>query len=118
VSNIQAIVDRVEIEALRGEFTDARMMRDHDRFASLFTPDGAWRMPHIDVELVGREEIRAGIGMVSGTTSCTSNPLRCRARRRAPRAARTNRPGGPTASRSAGPSIFDITSAMLCQQFL
>ena len=45
MSNLQAIADRVEIEALRGEFTDAGTMRDYDRFASLFTPDGAWRMP-------------------------------------------------------------------------
>jgi ketosteroid isomerase-like protein len=45
---------------LRAEFTDAGMMRDFDRFASVFAPDGAWRMPHIDVELVGRSEIRAG----------------------------------------------------------
>jgi hypothetical protein len=37
------------------------MRRDYDRFASLFTHDGAWRMPHINEELVGREEIRAGI---------------------------------------------------------
>ena len=60
------ITDRVEIEALRAEFTDAGMMRDYDRFASVFTPDGAWRMPHIDVELVGREEIRAGIERLQG----------------------------------------------------
>jgi hypothetical protein len=31
--------------ALRGEFTDAVMIRDYDRFASLFTQGGAWRMP-------------------------------------------------------------------------
>lgn len=55
---LQAIADRVEIEALPGEFTDAAMMRDWDRLASLFTHDGALRM---HVELVGREEIRAGI---------------------------------------------------------
>ncbi|WP_026875822.1 nuclear transport factor 2 family protein [Jiangella gansuensis] len=61
MSDLQAIADRVEIEALRGEFTDAGMMRDYDRFASLFTPDGTWRMPHIDVEFVGRADIRAGI---------------------------------------------------------
>jgi uncharacterized protein (TIGR02246 family) len=61
MSDLQAIADRVEIEALRGEFTDAIMMRDYDRFASLFTPDGAWRIPYVNVELVGREEIRAGI---------------------------------------------------------
>jgi hypothetical protein len=35
MSNLQAIADRFEIEALRGEFTDALMMRDYDRFASL-----------------------------------------------------------------------------------
>jgi ketosteroid isomerase-like protein len=61
MSNLQAVADRFEIEALRGEFTDAGMMRDYDRFASLFTQDGAWRMPHIDVEFVGRDEIRAGV---------------------------------------------------------
>jgi hypothetical protein len=36
------------------------MMRDWDRFASLFTHEGAWRIPDGNVELVGREEIRAG----------------------------------------------------------
>src|SRR5262249_14316848 len=40
MSDFQAIADRVEIEALRGEFTDAAMMSDYDRVASLFTPDG------------------------------------------------------------------------------
>jgi hypothetical protein len=56
--DLQAIADRVEIEALRGEFTDA-VMTDRARLASLFTQDGALRMPNIPVELVGREEIRA-----------------------------------------------------------
>jgi hypothetical protein len=41
--DLQAIADRVEIEALRGEFTDAVMMRDYDRVASLFTPTARWR---------------------------------------------------------------------------
>ena len=59
MSDLQAIADRVEIEALRGEFTDAVMMHDYDRVASLFTPDGVWRMPKIPVELVGQEEISA-----------------------------------------------------------
>ena len=59
MSDFQAIADRVEIEALRGEFTDAAMMRDYDRLASLFTRDGALRMPNIPAELVGQEEIRA-----------------------------------------------------------
>jgi ketosteroid isomerase-like protein len=60
VSDCHAIADRVEIEALRGEFTDAVMMRDRARLASLFTPDGALRMPNIPAELIGRDEIRAG----------------------------------------------------------
>ena len=59
MSDLQAIADRVEIEALRGEFTDAVMMRDYDRVAALFTADGALRMPNVPVEAVGPEEIRA-----------------------------------------------------------
>jgi ketosteroid isomerase-like protein len=61
MTDFQNIADRFEIEALRAEFTDASMQRDWDRFASLFTTDGAWRMPHIDEELVSREVIRAGV---------------------------------------------------------
>jgi ketosteroid isomerase-like protein len=61
MSDLQAIADRVEIEALRGEFTDAAMMRDYDRLASLFTQDAVWRIPVVNVEFVGRDEIRAGI---------------------------------------------------------
>jgi ketosteroid isomerase-like protein len=60
MSDFQAIADRVEIEALRGEFSDAAMMRDRARLASLFTPDGVLRMPNIPAEFAGREEIRAG----------------------------------------------------------
>ena len=56
--NFQAIADRVEIGALQGEFTDAVMMRDYDRVASLFTPDGALRMPNVPVELAGQDQIR------------------------------------------------------------
>lgn len=59
--DFRTIADRVEIEALRGDFTDAGMMHDYDRFASLFTIDGAWRMPHIPIELLGRDSIRAGV---------------------------------------------------------
>jgi ketosteroid isomerase-like protein len=59
MSNLQTIADRVEIEALRGEFTDAGMMRDYDSLASLFTHDSAVRIPDINAEAVGREEIRA-----------------------------------------------------------
>ena len=58
MSDFQAIADRVEIEALRGEYADAAMMRDYDRMASLFTPDAALRMPNVPVDLVGRDEIR------------------------------------------------------------
>jgi ketosteroid isomerase-like protein len=61
MSELRDIADRFEIEALRGEFTDAVMMRDYDRLASLFTDDGAVRMPHIDAEATSRDEIRAGI---------------------------------------------------------
>ena len=60
MSDFQAIADRVEIEALRAEFTDAVMMRDGDRLASLFTHDGALRMPNVPAEFTSREEIRAG----------------------------------------------------------
>lgn len=66
MSHLQAIADRVEIEALRGEYTDAVMMHDHDRLASLFTEDGAVRMPHINAEATSREEIRAGIQRLQG----------------------------------------------------
>ena len=59
MSDLQAIADRVEIEALRGECTDAVMMRDRARLASLFTPDGALRMPNVPADLVGRDQIRA-----------------------------------------------------------
>jgi ketosteroid isomerase-like protein len=66
VSELQEIADRFEIEALRGEFTDAVMMRDYDRLASLFTHDGAVRMPHINQEAASREEIRAGVERMQG----------------------------------------------------
>jgi ketosteroid isomerase-like protein len=59
MSDLQAIADRFEIEVLRAEFTDAVMMRDYDRVATLFTPDGVWRMPNIPAELAGQDEIRA-----------------------------------------------------------
>ncbi|MEV7237610.1 LUD domain-containing protein [Streptomyces sp. NPDC051020] len=60
MNDFQEIADRVEIEALRGDFTDAAMMRDRARLAALFTPDGVLRMPNVPVELIGREEIRTG----------------------------------------------------------
>lgn len=66
MTDIQILADRVEIEALRAEFTDSGMMHDYDRFAYLFTPDGALRMPHIDVAFAGREEIRAAVERLQG----------------------------------------------------
>jgi ketosteroid isomerase-like protein len=57
MNDFQAIADRVEIEALRGDYADAVMMVDRARLASLFTPDGVLRMPNVPVELTGREEI-------------------------------------------------------------
>jgi ketosteroid isomerase-like protein len=59
MNDSQAIADRVEIEALRGEFTDAVMMNDYARVASLFTHDGALRMPDVPADLEGRDAIRA-----------------------------------------------------------
>jgi ketosteroid isomerase-like protein len=66
MSDLQVIADRVEIEALRGEYVDAVMTRDYDRLASLFTDDGAVRMPHINQEAVSREQIRAGVERLQG----------------------------------------------------
>jgi ketosteroid isomerase-like protein len=66
MTDLQALADRFEIEALRGEFTDAVMMRDYDRLASLFTQDGAARIPDINAQAVGREEIRAGAERLQG----------------------------------------------------
>ena len=67
MTDLQAVADRVEIEALRGELTDAAMMRDYDRLASLFTHDGAVRIPHIGAEAVSREEIRTRISPDAGS---------------------------------------------------
>ena len=66
----EPITDRFEIESLRAEFADAIMMRDYDRLASLFTPDGEVRMPYIHVELAGRDKIRAGIERMQGRLDC------------------------------------------------
>ncbi len=66
VTDLAAIADRVELEALRGEYTDAGMMGDYDRLASLFTPDGVWQIPAVNVTLASREEIRAGVERLRG----------------------------------------------------
>ncbi|HEX2321303.1 MAG TPA: nuclear transport factor 2 family protein [Streptosporangiaceae bacterium] len=67
MTDFQAIADRVEIEALRGDFSDAVMMGERARLASLFTPDGVLRMPNVPVELAGRDEIRAWGEEVQGS---------------------------------------------------
>jgi ketosteroid isomerase-like protein len=66
MNEMQAIADRVEIEALRGEYSDAAMMSDYDRFASLFTDDAVYRIPDAGVEHTGRDEIRAGSERLAG----------------------------------------------------
>ncbi|MFF4339155.1 nuclear transport factor 2 family protein [Kitasatospora sp. NPDC001540] len=60
MDTFQPVADRVEIQALQAEFTDAVMMRDRPRLAALFTPDGVLRMPDVPIELTGPEQIRAG----------------------------------------------------------
>jgi ketosteroid isomerase-like protein len=59
MDQLQSLADRVEIDALRGEFTDAAMMNDHERFVSLFEPDGAVRIPAGNIEAIGHDGIRA-----------------------------------------------------------
>jgi hypothetical protein len=66
-----------EIEALRGEFTDAVLMRGYDRVASRFTPDSALRMPDTPVGLPDREEIRAR-GELHEFTLVDGTPVRSR----------------------------------------
>lgn len=58
---LRALADRVEIEALGGEFTDAVMMRDFDRLAALFTDDAVLRIPDAGIELSGRAEFEPGM---------------------------------------------------------
>jgi hypothetical protein len=66
MSDFQKIADRVEIEALRGEYIDAGTMHDWDRFAALFTEDATMRWPHVNVEFVTRKEIRAAVERLQG----------------------------------------------------
>ncbi|WP_328997470.1 nuclear transport factor 2 family protein [Kribbella sp. NBC_00709] len=66
MTDLQTIADRVEIEALRGEFTDAAMMGDHERFVALFTEDGVYRIPDAGVVQSGRDELLAGTDKLAG----------------------------------------------------
>ncbi|WP_037840830.1 nuclear transport factor 2 family protein [Streptomyces sp. NRRL F-5126] len=59
MTDFHTIADRVAIDALRAEFTDAAMMNDHERLADLFTPDGVVRIPDAGIEAVGREGLVA-----------------------------------------------------------
>lgn len=59
MDQLRMIADRIEIDALQGEFTDAVMMNDHERLGSLFTPDGAVRIPAGDIASIGPDAIRA-----------------------------------------------------------
>src|SRR5215470_5422861 len=78
MSGFQAIADRVEIEALRGEFTDAAMMRDGDRLAALFTHDGVCGCPTSPPSsTAGRRSAPGANGWWRGGTSL------CRPRTRA-----------------------------------
>lgn len=61
MTDLQAIADRVEIAALRGEHADAANIHDYDRLATLFTDDAVWRMSDVNMEFAGRDEIRAGL---------------------------------------------------------
>ncbi|MBW8818537.1 MAG: nuclear transport factor 2 family protein, partial [Streptomyces sp.] len=70
VRELGEVVDRIEIEALRGEFTDAAMMSDHERLGSLFTPDGAIRIPEAGIEVVGPAQIRALGQRRESTVAC------------------------------------------------
>lgn len=57
--NVQSLSDQLELEALPGRFTDAVMMNDHDRLASLFVPEGRIRIPDAGLEVNGADQIRA-----------------------------------------------------------
>jgi ketosteroid isomerase-like protein len=61
MTDLQAIADRLDLQALQSDFVDAAMMRDWDGFAAVFAPDGAWRMPHAKLEFTSRAAIRAGV---------------------------------------------------------
>jgi ketosteroid isomerase-like protein len=58
--DLRAVADRVEIEALRGEFVDTLMTGDYDRFASLFTA------AELDVDVRDPPRARAGIERMQG----------------------------------------------------
>ena len=48
------------------ERTRVAVMHDYNRLASLFTADGAVRMPHVNAAAVGRDRIRTGVERLQG----------------------------------------------------
>ncbi len=78
MTDFQAIADRVEIEALRGEFTDAAMMRDRARLASLLPLAACCGCPAFPSSWPARRR------SVPGASGCrTSGSFSCRTRTRA-----------------------------------
>jgi ketosteroid isomerase-like protein len=65
-TELQNVLDRFAIEALRGEFTDAGAMRDYDRLAALFVEDAVWQIPQAGIKFTSRDEIRVGIARMQG----------------------------------------------------
>ncbi|GMA25634.1 hypothetical protein GCM10025864_33930 [Luteimicrobium album] len=66
-ATLDALRDGAAIDALRAEFTDAVMVHDFDRLASLFTDDGAVRMPDVHAVAEGRAAIRASVERMQGS---------------------------------------------------
>ncbi|GAB3759536.1 nuclear transport factor 2 family protein [Microlunatus parietis] len=60
MTNLEELADRLAIEALRVDYTDAATERDHDRLIALFTEDGVYRIPDGGIEYLGRDQLRAG----------------------------------------------------------
>ena len=61
---------------MRGACTDAVTMRDHDRFAALFTEDGAWRMPHCTLTWEpGTAAVRVPVGVIAADTLLAAERL-------------------------------------------
>ena len=60
-------LDEHALRRLGDAFADAANRREYDRFADLFTEDGAWQIgPPLDVAIVGHTEIRRGVEQMIG----------------------------------------------------
>jgi hypothetical protein len=71
MSDLEAIADRVEIEALRGEYTDAAMMRD---YARLFSAACCWQDSHSGPDGPYRRLHDSGRGARWLCPTCASRP--------------------------------------------